>query len=1249
MFHLPRAVQCALIASASPSSLRYATRCIGTSTDGPGGTRRGSAPTAGGRRGRPSAHMRNEAAISTSGGAAASRSASRQGAHIDYAAVSDGRTTSRPGVSSFTRAATTTLGTVGGGGGVTGSSVSQLSMQNVMEANQNRVLSRQPLRRTASQTAAGGLEATPSASGVQTAPMAAPATQGQQPQQQNRQVARTSTSVPVQPLPTLSSVRPPATKSPASSRPAIATSPSGTARSLRTPRTPRGTKAAAKPSSAAAAVNISAATTAGARAAAAAIVARASPTRVAAAGAASGTTTTTTTTAAGVRARGSVPSPDTRAALEKAMQAVNAAVKSATPAGTTVPIAAMATRPISRAAVEEAMRAVDAAVTATRGATTAANVVPPRSRVSKSAPSPRTPWGTRPAAKATTQVAASAPAVTPTAAAQGRVRSAATTPTATGKTSPARARRRASPRGAGATAAETSPVARPVPAAVNTTKVSETAATEAAVARALAAAAAAAAPSRARTAPKAAGSATTPAKKHVTVVTPTRTPRAAAATPQAVTVVTPTRSAVATTPVKPQVAVVVSPTRATRPTSPPAKPQAAVGTPARAASAVAPANSQMMIVTPTRAARSTSVPSKPGVTVVTPKRAPRAASTPAKSQVTVVTPTRSPRAGAAPVASPAVEKAPVPAAASVGTTETVATPTPRRRSAESGANTPKGKRSASGKRGAVDATEENTKASRVTTPTSTVATTPPRAEVLRDHSSQATTTGGGVANPFRGLHNHITRSYRLDQLQAAMKIHDLLLGRQEVKSGAFSFIRFACGPKFINDHREIVGPDAGGGVDVSGADEKKGSSRNSSRTNGSEDCPLVIAERLLSFPPHMHHFHTVCGRENVPCDFFADIDLPNETPAGGEKALLEVLNYLDVRLEAIGFSQPSFLVLTNEVPSAGKVSYHLHARSMGTQSDSGGAAAAGSMGSSGGSGGVGVDEHSAGGDVKQGRGRSAEGGKSRASHGKIVAFQDYRVVELLADEVNTTLGRTVIDEQCYRVNGMLRCAYSSKITVPQGMPLSSNTAGGYHRGKRLVPLLKAKDTALQKRLDDMAAHLCTLSDAQILERTFCIRTAPVKERRVTENDDVDNAQKLLRARSDYLRSFKLIRAKNIVGAQNAKPVEYDAYGNVVSRYLTESAKWHRFKTAVEKLHRLPPRAAECYDIWVRVGLALHNFSNEDHVFEEWVRFSLKCPQKYSRETCRRKWQQFDRNPDALNWRRGFNYLNSTVWRSVPGC
>ncbi|KAK7198956.1 primase 2 [Novymonas esmeraldas] len=551
-----------------------------------------------------------------------------------------------------------------------------------------------------------------------------------------------------------------------------------------------------------------------------------------------------------------------------------------------------------------------------------------------------------------------------------------------------------------------------------------------------------------------------------------------------------------------------------------------------------------------------------------------------------------------------------------------------------------------------------------------------------------------------------------------------MIARQERKSTAFSFLHFRAGEAFYQGHWGSVA-DMQAQLDASAAAAQRTSSARAAKPyvrgtpipgltlfnndlglhNPLVQCsyPLIVAQRLLLFPDHQRHFHTICGREDVPCDFYADIDLPGESPAGAEAALLEVLNYLEVRLPGIGFTDPFFLVLTNAVPSKDKVSYHVHARSVthvlnraaaaaaaratvlpatprptakakaaGRLKKSNAAAAAAKFAEEAGElPGDGPDEEpyddlsdmvsavEGGGKA----GTSSSSSSSRAATAKVIAFQDYRTVKLIADEVNQTLGRDVVDLNCYRPNGMLRCAFSSKMSSTQEhnnrlQVLNSAEAAQ----KRLVPLLTASDPALQRRLTEMEAVLRRMSDPEILELTFCTRHLDMDGKVVkaahqhaasllvldshaaAESEEQQRRAAVLAATTRH--RFKLVRARHVAGPQGSQAVEYDAYGNVVSPFLTEGAKWRRFKSVTARLRTLPPRAAESYDVWVRVGLALHNFSNEDHVFEEWVLFSLKSPLKYSREVCRKKWLQFERNPDALNWRRGFNYLNTTVWRQV---
>eukprot|EP00796_Vickermania_ingenoplastis_P012226 gene12226-8413_t len=728
-----------------------------------------------------------------------------------------------------------------------------------------------------------------------------------------------------------------------------------------------------------------------------------------------------------------------------------------------------------------------------------------------------------------------------------------------------------------------------------------------------------------------------------------------------------------------------------------------------------------------------------------------------------------------------------------------------------------------------------------------------------------------VANPFKGLHDHLRRSYRLDEVLAEADRDAVVLAKQEPKTGVFSYLTLEAGLDTYKKHwmvkyalrehhdnaflRRDEDEEAGGCPDEEAAPSeargRRGGKRKSaskqagkayrsealeaitssgdlivpealdggnSRTMGSAaadyvladpvhawgglgweyslidvDYSLLLAQRLLLFPSSQRHFHALCGRQDVPCDFFADLDLPDVSQEEAEKILVEVLDYLEIRLPGVGFTDPFFLVLTNEAPedmiiatnSSGeqgpsqsrntppsaarhekrtKVSYHLHARSMtyvhdreqrpmeelmkalkkqrqrraaagkgkkrsdlakGGRKRKGAAAEANSEETA---------AESAEDDVEGGEGAATAEPvtvKVAAPRGatKVIAFQDYRSVKLIADEINQTLGFTVVDEACYRTHGSLRCAFSRK-TPPNATSavlaasaascgsalvmnssssssssqmsggvnsLSTSSSGSPSGAVRhniqpaLVPLQIQKDmnVELKKKLQEMHEVVNTLSAPEILSLTFCTRhlhhggiptlTALQEYLSVGTMTTSSHTGTLVAPpssavfRAATVHAFKLVRPAAILGPQaaaqwmdgqaNARQVlgpdglplprpqasthmEYDAYGNAVSPYLTEAAKWRRYKSVIGKLQHVPPRAATSFDIWVRIGLALHNFSNEEHVFEEWVKFSLKCPEKYSRDACRKKWLQFERNPDALNWRRGFNYLNQTLWRQI---
>ncbi|CCW65755.1 unnamed protein product [Phytomonas sp. EM1] len=577
-------------------------------------------------------------------------------------------------------------------------------------------------------------------------------------------------------------------------------------------------------------------------------------------------------------------------------------------------------------------------------------------------------------------------------------------------------------------------------------------------------------------------------------------------------------------------------------------------------------------------------------------------------------------------------------------------------------------------------------------------------EAAPSDDTLSTSTGVSLINPFCGLHAHLARTYRLEQFAEDTTPADVIFAKQEAKSAAFSFLRFKASPELYDAHWAVAAGMKGQleaiqqQVATAG---KRATHRLFNNDLGVQSLrvatsyPLLIAQRLLLFPDNLRHWHTLCGRDRVPCDFYADVDLPGETAEGGEQVLLEILNYLEVRLPGIGFTDPFFLILANASSmqedarrGRGKISFHLHARSMTYRADylALGAQQLGLIG------GATSPQKTTRRVSKSRRKRPSseaekvvevaeegeaeeddlsdlvnvvEGGgatQGAVSPPKVVAFEDYRTVRLLADEVNQTLGKAVIDDNCYRAHGMLRCAFSAKLRGPEG------ATGG------LQPLLTAKDPALQAKLNAMHARLRGWTDPEILEMSFCGRflndpdaarrggrylktellpKLPMRTRRAAiaaatsgKAPSPEVADLLQAAAATSRHRFKLLRLRHIRGGGAGEGQEYDAHGNLVSPFLTEAAKWRRFRQVVAKLQSLPPHAADSFDVWVRVGLALHNFSNEDHVFDEWVRFSIRCPQKFSREACRKKWVQFERNPDALNWRRGFNYLNSTIWKQV---
>eukprot|EP00744_Colponema_vietnamica_P002707 GILI01004218.1.p1 GENE.GILI01004218.1~~GILI01004218.1.p1 ORF type:complete len:419 (+),score=80.56 GILI01004218.1:397-1653(+) len=234
--------------------------------------------------------------------------------------------------------------------------------------------------------------------------------------------------------------------------------------------------------------------------------------------------------------------------------------------------------------------------------------------------------------------------------------------------------------------------------------------------------------------------------------------------------------------------------------------------------------------------------------------------------------------------------------------------------------------------------------------------------------------------------------------------------------------------------------------------------------------------------------------------------------------------------------------------------------------------------------------------------------------GEKSAFTDFRAVRAIADGVNLQMGNPVVDMNCYRYNATLRTAFCAKLT-----PSSKGTALLGH----LVPLV-AKDDELARRLVPMSE----LSAERLFEVSLINRQIPTE----TFPD------------AKPLQLFNALGLRDKLGkalAADGMNTNEEVGGH---RFLREDVKWLRYKSAITKLRQLPTEAAEDYLTWIAVGLALHSFGVESHIFEEWARFSLRCPEKFSREACQAKWVTFNSTAEPNNWRRGYNYLMTSVWR-----
>jgi hypothetical protein len=363
----------------------------------------------------------------------------------------------------------------------------------------------------------------------------------------------------------------------------------------------------------------------------------------------------------------------------------------------------------------------------------------------------------------------------------------------------------------------------------------------------------------------------------------------------------------------------------------------------------------------------------------------------------------------------------------------------------------------------------------------------------------------------------------------------------------------------------------------------------------------TIAKRLLAIPEAERCIHAVFGRSRMPVDFFCDVDLPLFNPAAAQAASIVAAAAAspgdaaaEQAADGIDLGEPTAAAkkpYTGEsiVMDVVAAANDLLLRHLG--------AAASQV--------VVLDGSGPG-------GAEAAGKFSYHVHMRCdgAAFSDYRSVGEVASEINQRIGVQALDLGIYRPNGMLRTAFTTK----------------YSARERVLRRMEARDTGLQQLLAPMHKEM---DDTHVLGMSLVART----DEFAAHVRDGKDGQAPLRLADVVPRKSKAAT---------------DEHGNAVPAHLAETKKRMRFVEVIGKLQKLPPVVAENYDMWIRVGLALHAFGSEGEIFNHWVMFSSRCRVKFDLHQCERQWAYFGRRPDCHNWRRGYNYIMRALPRQLQG-
>lgn len=405
-----------------------------------------------------------------------------------------------------------------------------------------------------------------------------------------------------------------------------------------------------------------------------------------------------------------------------------------------------------------------------------------------------------------------------------------------------------------------------------------------------------------------------------------------------------------------------------------------------------------------------------------------------------------------------------------------------------------------------------------------------------------------------------------------------------------------------------------------------------------------VASRLLVSPAPQRTFHALIGRGGIPCDFYGDVDM-DLAERNPEAKLIEALHAVKEQLAERGFGALETLVLTGN--SNEKHSFHVHI------------------------------------------------------HSPAMAFADFREVAEVAEVVNDALPAPIFDTGVYRANATLRLALSAKLgqadrVLTPYLPVAKDaalrsilaSAGGLSSTDLVVRSLVLRPELRRAARDAATPAVASVADDGAGDASGAAKggskgkkhakgkAVPAASGAATAADEcpgeattvdgvkIFNSRNFRRshggdAGSAFTRAMPQGAVRAMRNGRRVSLVPDESGANLVPAFLAPTLKWKRYQEVRRKLLAMPDNFARDYDTWANVGLALHSFASrgEREPFEDFVSFSAMCPFKFDRKVVEKKWKGFGvkaterttrREEDVFTWRRGYNYLNKTIWRSNKG-